>query len=427
MTNRLARFIEHAQLNAEGKFSTLMRLIIDPTDLYDSFKRQDGKKAVGTDGVRKEDYAKDVERRLEDLSARLRRLGYRPKPARRVYIPKANGGTRPLGIPSFEDKIVQDVVSKVLEAIWEREFLEFSYGFRPSRGAHDALRRVSDVIYKERTQYIVEADIKGFFNNVNHEHMMRFLEHRISDPIFLRLIKRFLISGVMEDGQFQASEAGTPQGGIISPVLSNIYLHYVLDLWFAKKFAKSCKGKAYLIRYADDFLACFQYEEDARKFRDEVEERLGKFELEIEPSKTKMIPFGSRMFGNREAPTFDFLGFTHYVSKSRKGYFKIGRKTQGKRFRAKLKQLNSKLRSLRCTGIHGMLTYLKRHLQGHMQYYGVSENSRSLSRYFYHARRMLFKWTKRRSNRSRTNWERFQRWLATGVLPIPRIVHSFYT
>lgn len=426
MTNRLARFTEHAQYNAEGKFSSLMRLIIDPTDLYDSFKRQDGKKAAGTDGMKKEEYAQNVEERLDDLSARLRRLGYRPQPVRRVYIPKANGGTRPLGIPCFEDKIVQDVMSKVLGAIWEREFLDCSYGYRPKRSAHGALRRLGEVIHKERTQYVVEADIKGFFNNVDHEHMMRFLEHRISDPIFLRLVRRFLKAGVMEDGQFHATDEGTPQGGLISPVLSNIYLHYVLDLWFVKRFAKSCNGGAHLVRYADDLVACFHKEEDAKRFRVELEERLGNFGLEIESSKTQIIPFGSRMFGVQRAPTFDFLGITHYVARSRNGFFKIGRKTQGKRLRARLKQLNIKLRSLRNQGVRAMVVYLRRHLQGHMQYYGVSENYHSIDRYFYHARRLLFKWMKRRSNRSRTNWARFSRWLSRGVLPKPRIVHSFY-
>ena len=426
MTNRLARFTEYARNNLKERFNSLMRLIIDPTDLYDSFSRQDGRKAPGTDAMKKEDYAQGAEGRLKDLSARLRRLGYRPKPVRRVYIPKANGGTRPLGIPCFEDKIVQDVMSRVLSAIWEPEFLDCSYGFRPKRSAHDALRRVTEVIYKGRTQYIVEADIKGFFNNVNHEWMMRFLEHRISDPIFLRLVKCFLIAGVMEDGQFHASEMGTPQGGIISPVLSNIYLHYALDLWFVKKYAKSCRGNAHIIRYADDFVACFQCADDAKKFRADLETRLGQFGLEIEPTKTKVIPFGNRMRGVKEAPTFDFLGFTHYIARSRRGFFKVGRKTQGKRFQAKLKQLNVTLGVLRTKGVRAMVTYLRRHLQGHMQYYGVSENSRSLARYFYHARRLLFKWMKRRSNRSRTNWERFNRWLSRGVLPTPRIVHSLY-
>ena len=229
-----------------------MGMLFNPEELRASFERLNGNKAPGVDGVRKADYEQGLEERIADLSKRLRRLGYRPKPARRVYIPKAAGGRRPLGIPSFEDRIVQDRLSQILQAIWEPEFRNCSYGFRPGRSAHDALRRVAEVITNGRTQWVVEADIKGFFEHVNHDHLLRFLRHRIADPCFVRITERFLIAGVMEDGVVSTSEEGTPQGGLVSPVLANIYLHYVLDMWFEIRYARICRGKAYLVRYADD-------------------------------------------------------------------------------------------------------------------------------------------------------------------------------
>jgi group II intron reverse transcriptase/maturase len=230
VTTKLKRFTLKARDELHTRFTALMGLLFDPDGLRESFGRQDGRKAPGVDGVRKEDYAQGVEARLKDLSARIRRLGYRPQPVRRTYIPKGDGRLRPLGVPSFEDRLVQDRLSRILQAIWEPEFRDCSYGFRPGRSAHDALRRVAEVITNERTQWVVEADSKGFFDHVSHSHLRRFLEHRIGDPNLLRIIDRFLKAGIMEDGVFTASEEGTPQGGLVSPVLSTIYLHYVLDL-----------------------------------------------------------------------------------------------------------------------------------------------------------------------------------------------------
>ena len=293
MTTRLARFTQRARELRGERFTSLVGLLFDPEGLRASFERQDGRKAPGVDGMRKEDYAEGLEGRLADLSDRLRRLSYRPKPVRRVYIPKGDGRYRPLGIPSFEDRIVQDRLSLILQAIWEPEFCECSYGFRPGRSAHDALRRIAEIMTKENTQWVVEADVKGFFDHVSHDHLMRFLEHRIADPRFLRILRRFLKAGVMEDGVVRASEEGTPQGGLVSPVLANIYLHYVLDLWFEKRFGKSCRGKAYLVRFADDFIAYFEDEEDARRFLPELTERLAAFDLEVEPRKTSVLRFGS--------------------------------------------------------------------------------------------------------------------------------------
>jgi group II intron reverse transcriptase/maturase len=412
------------------RFNSLMGLLTDPDGLRESFERQDRTKAPGVDGVRKEDYAEDLAQRLDDLSARLRRLGYIPQPVRRAYIPKGDGRYRPLGVPSFEDRLVQDRLSGILQAIWEPEFCDCSFGFRPGRSAHDALRRVAEVITNGRTQWVVEADIKGFFDHLSHSHLMRFLEHRIADPNLLRIVHRFLKAGVMEDGVFANSDEGAPQGGLVSPVLSNIYLHYVLDLWFEKRFARKCAGRAYLIRYADDYVACFEHEADARAFLSAMTDRLAQFSLEIEPSKTALIRFGSRSLGapggdGTEPRTFGFLGITHDMGRSRRGRFVVGRKTDGKRACKKLKLLDTRLRSLRARGGAAMVEYVVRHLMGHLQYYGVSGNARGVVTYFYRATGLLFKWLNRRSQRRSFTWQGFHAAIGR-LLPKVRIVHDLY-
>jgi len=244
MTTELARFTQWAEEQPQRRYTALMGMLADREGLRESFERQDGRKAPGVDGVRKAEYEQGVEDRLDQLSARLRRMGHRPKPVRRAYLKKPTGGRRALGLPSFEDRIVQDRVSRILQAIWEPEFRECSYGFRPGRSAHQALARVNQIITGERTQWVVEADVKSFFDSVDHEHLMRFVAHRVGDANLLRIIRRFLKAGVLEDGAFHASEQGTPQGGLVSPVLANIYLHYVLDVWFERRFARQCEGKA---------------------------------------------------------------------------------------------------------------------------------------------------------------------------------------
>jgi group II intron reverse transcriptase/maturase len=412
------------------RFNALMGLLYDPEGLRESFERQNGPKAPGVDGMRKEQYGEGLDERLAELSAWIRRLGYRPKPARRTHIPKGDGRYRPLGLPSFEDRLVQDRLSGILQAIWEPEFCDCSFGFRPGRSAHDALRRVAEVITNGGTQWVVEADIKGFFDHVSHAHLVRFLEHRIADPKLLRIVQRFLKAGIMEDGVFTASEEGTPQGGLVSPVLSNIYLHYVLDLWFEKRFARQCAGRAYLIRYADDYVACFEHEADARCCLSAMMQRLAQFDLEVEPSKTAILRFGRQALGikardTQGSRTFIFLGFTHYVGRSRKGRFVVGRRTEAKRVRKKLKHLSEHLRGLRTQGGRAMVGYLIRHLRGHIQYYVVSGNGRGVASYVHFAACLLFKWLNRRSQRRSINWKSFGR-VVRPLLPTARIVHDLY-
>jgi group II intron reverse transcriptase/maturase len=287
------------------------------------------------------------------------------------------------------------------------------------------------VITVEPIRYVVEADIKGFFNHVDHDWMMKFLSHRIADQRFLRLIGRFLKAGVMEDGAVHASEEGTPQGGLASPALANIYLHYVLDMWFEHVFRKQCDGKAFLIRYADDFVACFENKKAAEAFMRELPVRLGKFGLETEPSKTKLLRFGRWAGGDNGAEgkpneTFSFLGFTHFLGSSKRGNFLVGRKTEGKRVRRKLKEASEKLRSLRVKGGAAMYSYAQQHLRGHYQYYGVSGNYRALKVYRDRISRILFIWLNRRSQRKSITWKRFGPLLKAGLLPKPRIYHDMY-
>lgn len=430
VATRLERLTHKARTEPQTRFNALMGQLYDPEGLRESFERQDGRKAPGVDGVRKEQYGEGLEARLAELSKRIRQLGYRPQPVRRVFIPKGDGRYRPLGVPCFEDRLVQDRLSQVLQAIWEPEFRECSYGFRPGRSAHDALRRVAEVVTNGGTQWVVEADIKGFFDHVSHAHLVRFLEHRIADPKLIRVVQRLLKAGVLSDGVFSAGVEGTPQGGLVSPVLSNIYLHYVLDLWFEKRFARGCAGGAYLIRFADDYVACFEQEADAQRFLEEMTERLAEFDLEVEPSKTALLRFGSQALARQGRPprgprTFSFLGFTHYVGRSRSGRFVVGRRTEAKRVRKKLKVLSERLRGLRTQGAMAMVGFVRRHLRGHIQYYGVSGNSRGVARYVYLATGLLYKWLNRRSQRRSLTWKRFCR-VVRPLLPAARIRHDLY-
>jgi RNA-directed DNA polymerase len=427
VTTKLQRIAEKARREPKGQFTSLFHLMTVEL-LWECYEQLKGNAATGIDGETKAHYGEHLLENLADLVKRLHQMGYRPLPVKRVYIEKPGSDKkRPLGIPALEDKIVQAGLVKILQAIYEQDFIADSYGFRPGRSCHDALRALSRTIEDSPINYLVEADIRGFFDNVDQSQLMAFLEHRIADKRVLRYIKRFLKAGINEDGEFRASERGTPQGGVISPILANIYLHYSLDLWFTRKYLKTCNGAARLIRYADDFVVCFQLEADAKRFRQEMESRLNQFGLEIAPEKTRSIAFGKGSHQRAKAQgerleTFDFLGFTHYCSCSRNGkQFRMKRKTISKRLTVKLKAFKSWLKKNKTLKTAEIMKKTAMKLQGHYGYYGVTDNNRGIRAYFYEVKRILYKWLNRRSNRASYTAEKFLLLQKRYPLPMPRI------
>jgi len=407
--------------------------LLDVPNLKECYGLLKKGKATGIDGVSVEDYGKNLDKNLESLVESMKRQAYKPQPVRRTYIPKANGKLRPLGIPSIEDKVVQKGMARILNAIYEVDFLDVSYGFRPNRSCHQALERLDKIIMTKLVNHVIDADIKGFFDNVSHAWMMKFLEHRISDPNLLRLIARFLKNGYMEESTLFATDKGTPQGGIISPILANIYLHYVLDLWFEYRMKPQCRGFAEIIRYADDFVICVQFKEDAERIQEQLRARIEEFNLELAEDKTRVIEFGRYSEINAKSrgvkpETFNFLGFTHYVGKSRKGNFLLGRTTDRKKLTAKLREMKLWLKEIK--NKHHMKDWwniLKAKMSGHFRYYGVSGNTRGIRAFFQIVTRMVFKWLNRRSHMKSFNWDTFKAYLARHPLPKPQVYHNFYT
>ncbi len=430
MARDLTRIREKALKELKTCFTSLYHYVTDLDHLRSCFKQIKPGKAPGIDGVTKEEYAKDLESNLQDLSGRLNCLAYKPPAVKRSYIPKVGSKKkRPLGLPCLEDKVVQMSLARVLEQVYEADFLACSYGYRPERTQHQALEELGRTIQRRKVSYVAEADIKGFFDHVNHEWLMKFLAVRIGDKRILRLIWRMLKAGIMEDGLTRASDEGTPQGGNLSPLLSNIYLHYALDLWFERVFKRQCRGEAYLFRFADDFVACFQYREDAERFLEGLKERLAKFHLEIEPTKTKLIEFGRFAEENatrkgRKPEHFDFLGFTHYCGRTRRGSFKVKRRTSQKKFRAKLKEMNAWLRQKRSVLRKGaLLKATKLRLVGHLNYYAIADNTDRCGAFRYQVEKMLFKWLNRQSQKRSYTWAQFSGALAWVGWPSIRVRH----
>jgi RNA-directed DNA polymerase len=431
METKLARIAEMAKTNPKLQFTSIGHFI-DAQALIKSHREMKLGKATGVDGVTKEAYEANLETNIAELVKRLKLKSYRPQPARRTYIPKDEKSLRPLGIPAYEDKLVQDALKKILEAIYEQDFMDFSYGFRPKRSMHDALKKLTEIIEHGKINYVVDADIKGFFNHVDHEWLMKFLVLRIGDPNIHRLVRRMLKAGIQEDGEFEPTEEGTPQGSVVSPVLANIYLHYVLDTWFAITVKKQCRGQAEIVRFADDFVCCFQYKEDAERFYASLRLRLAKFKLSVAEEKTKIIEFGRfatedrKKQGKGKPKIFDFLGFTHYCSKSQKGAFRVKRKTSGKKFKQKIKAMKTWIKLNRHMEQETFLKTVRAKLRGHYRYYGITDNYEKIKSYYMQTIHLMFKWLNRRSQRGSFTWERYNEILKDLRLPKPRIYVNIY-
>lgn len=383
------------QVEKGYKLTSLIHLVNKET-LKEQHKKQQKGKSSGIDKITKEEYEKHLEENLEDLINRMKKFSYKPLPVKRIYIPKDNGKLRPLGIPAYEDKIVQGVMSDILNQIYECKFLDCSYGFRPNRNCHQAIREINQRIMINKVGYILDCDIRGFFDNIDHEWLMRFVENDINDKKFLRYIKRFLISGYMEEMKFYETDKGTPQGGLISPILANVYLHYVLDLYFEKKIKPNLKGEAYLVRYADDFIIMFQYENEAKQVYEDLRIRLLKFGLEMEEDKTRILPFG-RFKGTNE--TFDFLGFMHYNGITRTGKYTVGHKMSKKKRKSKQKAITKWVKDNRHLNLVELIEKLNRKLVGMYAYYGINGMLEELYKLYYHTRYIVYNVTTRRSQR----------------------------
>lgn len=435
LQHALGRVREAADRFRDQQLNSLWHHVYNLTNLREAFFDLKKKAAPGIDGETWFSYAQNLEANLRDLSDRLARGAYRAKPVKRVHIPKPDGRTRPLGIPVLEDKLAQSLTSRVLSEVYEREFRGFSYGFRPGRSQHDALDALAASIQTKKVSWVLDADIRGYFDAIDHDMLIELLEHRIGDQRVLRHVKKWLNAGVMEDGKKIRAEYGTPQGGSISPLLANVYLHYVFDLW-VEEWRKSARGDVYVVRYADDFTLGFQYRDDAERFLRELRGRLAAFHLELHPDKTHLLEFGRFAAQNRSArgdgkpETFDFLGFTHYCTKTQRGKFKLGRKTIRKRMNAKLQDIKEQLRKRMHEPVPKTGRWLSQVLRGHYGYYGVPTNSPALTLFRDRLTRLWYTTIRRRSHKARLPWDRMhrlvERWLPPACLTHPWPTDRFY-
>ena len=419
-----------ARVRRDAKFTGLLHHIYEVERLRAAYHALRRDAAAGVDGQTWQSYGQDLEANLLDLSDRLARGGYRPQPVRRVYIDKADGSQRPLGVPALEDKLVQRATVDVLEAIYEQDFIGFSYGFRPRRSAHHALDALAVGVSAKKVNWILDADISKFFDTIEHDWLVKFIEHRVADARVVRLIKKWLHAGVLEDGRIERSELGTVQGGSISPLLANLYLHYAFDLWVKQWRGRHARGDVVVVRYADDWVAGFQYRDDAVRFQRAVAERLGQFGLKLHPDKTRLIEFGRftrenrRRRGAGKPDTFDFLGFTHCCGQTRTGGFTVLRLTSAKRMRAKLKDVKLELRRRWHHGVAAQGQYLRAVVVGHGRYFGVPRNSARLSAFRFQVARLWHRALCRRSQRGYVTWKRLLR-LLDHWLPVPRVCHPY--
>jgi len=424
MSPGLQRVMERARRNPQERQFALAYLI-DVDALRRSYHRLRNKAAVGVDGVTKAEYGQDLEANLQDLHARLKAMTYRHQPIRRVHIPKDKNRTRPIGISATEDKIVQDALREILEAIYEQDFLDCSYGFRPGRRPHDALRVLHQSGRKGEANMILEADIVYYFDSIDRPMLTGMLQERIADKSFMRLVGKCLHAGVLDGETFSRPDEGTVQGSILSPILGNIYLHHALDTWFEEDVKPRLKGKATLIRYADDVLATFELRDDAQRVMAVLGKRLGRFKLSLHPDKTRLIDFRRpprRQTGGKGPDTFDFLGFTVYWRRNRQGRgWHMSWRTRKARLRRAINTVHELCRRQRHLPVPMQHQALRRRIQGHFNYFGVNDNQRSLGILRHHVRRSWYKWLKRRSQRSRLNWERFKDLMRDFPLPNPKV------
>ena len=425
MTTKIARINQISKERPKEIFTSIYHLI-NKELLKECFDELDGNKAVGIDKITKDEYRLKLDSNLDTLIEKLKDKSYRPSPARRVNIPKANGKLRGLAIANFEDKIVQMAIKKILEAIFEPKFTINMFGFRPNRGCHDALKYLNHCIMYNKVNYILDADIKGYFDNIDHDKLMKCLKMKIRDNNLLRLIKRFIKAGILENGMYIKGELGTPQGSILSPVLANIYMYYALILWF-EKIKKISKGYIEIINYADDMIICFQYENEAKKIYELMKIRLKQAGLEFAEDKTRLIEFGRFAMERRnkrglgKTETFDFLGFTHYCGKSKNGKFRVKRKTCKKKFKQKVQEYKMWIKQNRNGQLKNIIITTKKKLTGHYNYYGITDNIDSIRKYHYCINKLLFKWLNRRSQRKSYTPEQFKQMLKVFELPKPTI------
>jgi RNA-directed DNA polymerase len=424
MSPQLLKVAERAKQEPDGQFHSLAHLI-GVSALLRAYHRQREDAAVGVDEITKEDYGQNLLSNVQDLHERLKTKRYRHQPIRRVHIPKDNGKTRPLGISAFEDKLVQDAVREVLQAVYEQDFLDCSYGFRPGRSAHDAVRALHLVADRGVMNWVLEADIQSFFDNVDRTALREMLQERVADGSLLRLVGKCLHVGVLDGEEFSTPDTGTAQGSILSPLLGNIYLHYVLDLWFTQEVQPRLRGQACLIRYADDFVICFEHREDAERVHEVLPRRMQRYGLTLHPDKTRLVPFQRPELGQQDGKgpaTFDFLGFTLYQRRTRWGRWRLACKTRRARLGRAIKAVYAWCRGQRHETVKAQHAGLRSRLQGHYNYFGVNGNLKSLACLLYHARRAWYKWLSRRSQRTRWTWERFQDLLRDFPLPNPRVI-----